>query len=245
MTLTQDITSIKQQYREWFGIARHELEQLMLQQRQSFHCSTCEASGQAPPADVTQPLHEDCGFRLWQEAVITLLAQDVGQKICATLAMIQSQRDIKGKCHMCGVCCKLASSEFDFDSLKAKAAQGDSFASQFTSIFIPYETVEEVQALFPELVTDMLEQTEGPVYFYHCPYLDEQNRCSIYNDPKRPDICAEYPQTPLTLMYKNCGYQPWKNEMMPSMLMAHATLELCTYFIDKIQQAQSTTLPSH
>jgi hypothetical protein len=38
-------------------------------------------------------------------------------------------------------------------------------------------------------------------------------------------------------MYKKCGYQPWKTEMLPTTLLAHASLELCQYYANKILDA--------
>ncbi|MCA9797987.1 MAG: YkgJ family cysteine cluster protein [Cyanobacteria bacterium HKST-UBA06] len=230
-------------------MARSQLETQFAQLREDFACPDCDKEAASvtspdipnhenPMPDITRPTHPGCGYRPWQEAVKAYLIQDVGFKINHQLAAIVDQRNVQGQCHMCGVCCKLASSEFSFETLKQKAQAGDEFARQFTSIFVPYESIDDVQAEFPDLVADMLSQTElKDVHFYHCPYLGQDNRCTIYNDPRRPKICDEYPQTPLTLMYKNCGYQPWRTAQLPAMLMAHATLELCTYYVDKIDSA--------
>ncbi len=229
----QDISSIKQRYRELFHVAHERLQDLFLTLQATHHCDTCLH----PPEKVEDPLHADCGYREWQKTVIVTLEKTIGQQILATLEKITASREELGGCHQCGVCCNLASSEFSYDQLLEKAEKGDTFAQQFTSIFLPYTSQEAALQKFPEIVQEILTQTEGDVHFYHCPYVTEDNRCSIYRDPMRPEICATYPDTPLVLMYKNCGYQPWKQAMLPTTLLAHATLELCQHYVHKIDDA--------
>ncbi len=233
MGLTHDISTIKQQYRELFELAHQRLLDLFAQLHANHHCTQCET----PATSILEILHTDCGYQAWQKEVIITLDQTIGKQILESLEKIEQAKNVKGSCHQCGVCCSLASSEFSYETLQEKAQNGDYFAQQFTSVFLPYDSPEAAQAKFPEMVTEILDQADGPVYFYHCPYLSSDNKCTIYNDPRRPQICADYPETPLILMYKNCGYQPWKTEMMPTTLLAHATLELCQYYSQKILDA--------
>jgi len=83
------------------------------------------------------------------------------------------------------------------------------------------------------------EETNGEekVFFYHCPYLGEDNRCTVYGTPKRPAICSSYPDTPLTFIAKNCAWKPWKDETHADTLAAHAMLALCEHFAGKLQIA--------
>lgn len=233
MGLSHDISTIKQNYRELFHLAHQRLLDLFGQMLADFHCNQC----QAPPASVESVLHDGCGYREWQKAVIIALEQTIGRQIKESLDRIQQQKEVKGACHMCGVCCSLASSQFDYAQLQEKAQQGDYFAQQFTSVFLPYGSHEAAQRKFPDLVAEIVEQTGGDVHFYYCPHLSAENKCNLYNDPRRPQICADYPETPLILMYKNCGYQPWKNDMLPTTLLAHASLELCQHYANKILDA--------
>lgn len=234
MSLTHDISIIKQEYRDLFDLAHKRLHELFEEMKGQFKCTQCNT----PPENVEDVLHMYCGYREWQANVIYALENTIGKQILDSLAKIDEVRNTKGACHMCGVCCELASSEFSYDELKAKAEGGDNFAQQFTSVFLPYESHEAARTKFPDTVTEILEQAIGDVHFYHCPYIDDESKkCTIYGDPKRPQICASYPETPLTLMYKNCGYQPWKDEMLPTTLLAHATLELCQHYANKILEA--------
>ncbi len=240
MGLTHDISTIKQQYRELFPLAHRKLLDLFSQLRLQYHCTECLTE----PTTIDEILHAGCGYRRWQEDAILTLEQTIGKQICDSLEHIKAQREEVGQCHQCGVCCNLASSEFDMATLKAKAEQGDYFARQFTSVFLPYESPEAARAKFPSLVSEILEQTDGEVYFYHCPHLTENNQCGLYGDPRRPQICDDYPETPLILMYKHCGYQPWKSELLPTTLLAHATLELCQFYANKILEAVKAPGPS-
>lgn len=230
MGLTHDINIIKQDYRKTFHLAHRELNDLFEDLKSDYLCPDCKT--EYVKVDVL--LHDGCKYIEWQKKVVIALDQVVGKKILETLNNVRQTKEIMGKCNSCGVCCSLASSEFSYDELLNKSENGDNFARQFTSIFIPYESPEHARIKFPDLVSEILEQSDGEVYFYYCPHLGKDNLCNIYNQPERPPICADYPETPIVLMYKNCGYQPWKTKMLSSTLYAHAMLELCQHYIHKI-----------
>ncbi len=233
MGLTHDIGAIKQQYRDLFELAHQRLLTVFTQLHSKYHCSQCNT----PPDAIDHVLHPGCEFRNWQKESIITMEQTIGKQILESLDKIQSLKEVHGSCHSCGVCCSLSSSQFSPDELGTKANEGDPFAQQFLSVFLPYDSHDHAKARHPELVEEIVEQADGPVYFYHCPHLTDDNKCSIYNDPRRPDICKTYPDTPLVLMYKKCGYQPWKAEMLPTTLLAQATLELCQYYSNRILEA--------
>lgn len=237
MGLTQDISIIKQQYRELFGIAHQRMQDVFSQVHAKYSCSACRTT----PEQVTEVLHAGCGFRAWQSEVVWTLENVVAKQIVESLDRIKAARETQGGCHMCGACCSLASSQFSPAELRAKAQAGDVFAEQFTRVFLPYASPEAARQRFPDTVTEILEQTQGDVHFYHCPYLSQDNKCTIYKDPRRPDICSTYPETPLILMYKGCGYQPWKEAQLPTTLLAHATLELCQHYAFKALDAVKAT----
>lgn len=239
MGISYHLHTIKQHYREIFQSAHQQLLELFERLRANYSCPRCDGSA----IQVDASLHEGCPFREWQKEVILNLEQVVGKRIVETLEEIQRARAIKGKCLMCGACCSLSSSEFDYETLLQKAQDGDSFAQQFTSVFQPYESHEAAYAKFPELVKQMLEQADGDVHFYHCPHLSNENRCTIYQDPRRPPICSDYPEMPLVLMHRGCGYQSWKEEALPDALLAHASLELCQYYVHRIYDALKNPLP--
>lgn len=132
-------------------------------------------------------------------------------------------------CIGCATCCKLACSEFSYDELKQKAKMGDNFASQFISIFIPYDDETIPKQIYPEYF-DLLAEKLGTekVYFYYCPKLTPENRCSDYQN--RPQICKDFPDNPLSLLPKSCGYCTWKDEVEPIALMLHALLEITDFY---------------
>lgn len=137
-------------------------------------------------------------------------------------------------CIGCATCCKLACSEFSPEELKQKASNGDNFATQFTNIFIPYETQEEARQIYPEYFELLAEKLNGEnVYFYHCPKLTSDNRCSDYEN--RPQICRDFPDNPLSLLPKACGFCNWKEEIEPTALMLHALLEIVDFYKQKIR----------
>ncbi len=215
------------------------LENRLNDLRSKFTCPVCELEGTVP--ELLEPLpHKDCGYSDWYQAGIRLLEQEVGKDILEQLEQINAYKKTFS-CHMCGVCCRFASSEFSYEELLEKSQQGDTFASQFTSVFLPYESMEAAHKKFPQMVNDVLaeveEQERSSVYFYHCPYVGEDNRCTIFGNPKRPEFCATYPDTPLTFIYNQCAWKPWKDETHDEALKAHATIELATYFLAKLHDS--------
>ncbi len=239
MSLKYELSHTKTRYRELFGEIRDDFENRLNALRQEFTCSHCQESGVMP--ELLAPLsHPNCGYAPWYRASIRILEQEVGKEVLTDLQKIGAYKKTFS-CHMCGVCCRFASSEFSYDELLKKAEQGDSFASQFTSIFLPYASTAEARRKFPEMVDDVLAEVEDAekdtVHFYHCPYVGEDNRCTIFGSPKRPDLCSSYPDTPLTFIYNKCAWTPWKEETHDVALKAHATIELCSHFLGKLTEA--------
>jgi len=139
---------------------------------------------------------------------------------------------VEFSCRGCATCCKLACSEFSPEELQQKAKNGDTFATQFTGLFIPYANEQEAREIYPEYF-ELLEKTLNgeKTYFYHCPKLTADNRCSDYEN--RPSICRDFPDNPLSLLPKACGYSKWKQEVEPTVLMLHAMLELVDFYKSK------------
>ena len=138
------------------------------------------------------------------------------------------------KCVGCATCCNLACSEFSPAELKQKAENGDNFAAQFLSVFVPYASKEDARKVYPEYIKMLEENKEDNVYFYHCPKLTEDKRCSDYEN--RPQICRDFPDNPLSILPKSCGYKQWKDEIEPLALMLHSMVEIIEYYKEKIPQ---------
>ena len=94
------------------------------------------------------------------------------------------------------------------------------------------EIYNKIFATLEEYITSVLplkiESKEDEVYFYHCPKLNDCNRCKDYE--KRPQICRDFPDNPLALLPKSCGYNAWKHEVEPVALMLHSMLEIVEYY---------------
>lgn len=136
-------------------------------------------------------------------------------------------------CLGCAACCKLACSEFSPYELVEKAKNNDSFAKQFINTFIPYENEEDAQRVYPEYFELLKNKIPGEkVYFYHCPKVTEDNRCSDYQN--RPQICKDFPDNPIGLLPKTCGFNKWKQEVEDNALKLHATFEIIDFYKNKL-----------
>lgn len=169
----------------------------------------------------------------WQKKALKLLNDDISHEVYRKLQEVLAYREMF-KCAGCATCCRLACSEFSYQELLEKAKNGDNFAAQFTSVFIPYNSIEEAEAIYPEYLQLLKEKVEGEVYFYHCPKLTEENRCSDYEN--RPQICRDFPDNPLAVLPDKCGYRAWKDEINPVALMLHSMVEIIDFYKQKLQE---------
>lgn len=171
------------------------------------------------------------GFN-WQQSVMKQLSVMKKENLTNGLSQIGSYR-LSSRCVGCGVCCKFAVSEFSYDDLKLKAEDGDKFAAQFISIFVPYENSDELEHIYPEYVK-LLKDNEGSgYYFYHCPKVTEDNRCPDYES--RPQICRDFPDNPIAFLPKTCGYKDWKLKSESVSLKLNAEAEIINFYISKIK----------
>ncbi len=122
----------------------------------------------------------------------------------------------KPKCCSTGDCCKGVSPSTPYHQLLKRAANGDEFARNFFNMMVPYKTHDEARAVVAGVVDktieackklDDFENNEDDVVFYHCQYLQADNKCGIHED--RPQFCRDYPDTPFVVMSPNCAYVPW------------------------------------
>lgn len=230
--LTADINNLKKKYREIFLKSSDEIQHQIEKIKPEKACENCNVSDCAKKTDIFENFPNTCAYKKWQKEVINLLDNDVSKHIYKDWMRILEYRKKFG-CTGCATCCKLACSEFSYNELKEKAANGDNFANQFTSIFIPYNSEAEARAIYPEYFELLAEKLDGEnVYFYHCPKLNENNRCFDYEN--RPQICRDFPDNPLSLLPVACGYAQWKDEVEPTALMLHSMLEIIDFYKSKI-----------
>ncbi len=143
-------------------------------------------------------------------------------------AKIQANRDECG-CVGCGMCCKFAVSQFSFEELCEKSKNGDNFASQFVSVFVPYKSEDEYKDLFPEYIE--LLKDSGKYYVYHCPKVTEDNRCPDYEN--RPQICKDFPDNPVAFLPLSCGFWEWKLKSESVWLKLVAETEIINHLLGK------------
>lgn len=121
------------------------------------------------------------------------------------------------QCKMCGMCCRMASPSLPVVKMLAKAAEGDSFARDFLTIFEPISN-EEARLLSSELYDNARLQAEKSpkfdnkeqVVFYKCRYLKGKNECLVYED--RPRLCRDYPDSPFLIMHPDCAFKEWSTK---------------------------------
>ena len=217
--LSTSVSDLRKKYREIFKISSDEI-------LKRINALKPEIDG-----DIFDVFEEKSKGKKWQTDVLEMLEKDISKEIYRKWKEILDYRK-EFSCNMCGTCCRLACSEFSYEELKLKAKNNDNFAKQFTGVFIPYNDKEQARKIYPEYIKLLEDNKEDEVYFYHCPKLNECSKCSDYEN--RPQICRDFPDNPLALLPKSCGYSKWKAEVEPIALMLHSMLEIVEYYRDKI-----------
>lgn len=218
--LHSSVENLRKEYREIFSKTVEEIQSRV-----------DKIKPQTVEGDIFDEFPKGSEGRKWQAAVLDMFENDISKEIYRKFQEVLAYRETF-KCSGCATCCNLACSEFSPEELKQKAENGDNFAKQFTSIFIPYESKEEARRVYPEYIQMLEDNKEDDVYFYHCPKLTEDNRCSDYEH--RPQICRDFPDNPLSILPDSCGYKKWKEEIEPVTLMLHSMLEIIQYYKENI-----------
>ncbi len=186
------------------------------------------------PLNICNVLHKNCGFIQWQKTALSKLENEIAKDIWERIQNISKYKQ-EFSCSCCATCCKLACSEFSYEKLKEKAQNGDKFAKQFTSIFLPYKNEKDAYKIYGEYI-DYLRETLGEnekVYFYYCP-KNKNNLCTDYEN--RPEICKEFPTNPLMILPKSCGYKAWQEETHTATLLLHALVEIVDFYMKKLKK---------
>ena len=118
--------------------------------------------------------------------------------------------------------------------LKQRALRGDKSAREFSSIYVLYESEEMAEAICPEYynkLKDYMDENER-LYFYYCSKLGADNLCSDYEN--RPDICKDFPYSPLTTLPDECGYNQWHETASKLSMSIKAREDLIAFYKEKI-----------
>jgi Fe-S-cluster containining protein len=234
----QLFSETKQQYQELFRELETALNARLTELRGDQYCPGCQANTVKELA--LAPAHHGCPENDWRKAAMKVVEEEIPYEVMGQLAAIKKYRNSVA-CHSCGQCCRLASSEHSYDELLNRAQSGDTFAKEFTSIFLPYGSREAAMKHEPEGVQATLAHvgeeasSEEKIFFYFCPYMQEDNLCGVYGTDKRPSICESYPETPLGYVSKNCSWKPWQEDTHLDSLLAHAMLNLCEDWSRKLR----------
>lgn len=169
----------------------------------------------------------------WQFKVLDILKSKFSVDVESELDVIKKQRNLSS-CVGCGVCCKLACSEFSPSELLEKSKNGDIYASQFIKTFVPYESEDEVMNIFPQYLSMLKSRNEQGYYFYHCPKVTLDNRCPDYEN--RPQICRDFPDNPLAFLPLSCGYMDWKVKVESAALKVDALAQIIYFYMEKLNK---------
>ena len=218
--LAEKITNMRRKYREIFLTTVDAIKQRVEELRP-----------ENLKGDIFDTYAKNSDGEKWQIAVLDMFENDISHEIYRKWNEILAFRQ-NFSCKGCATCCNLACSEFSPEQLKEKAKNGDKFAAQFTSIFIPYNSKEEAEKVYPEYIQLLGNNLEEDVYFYHCPRLNDCKRCSDYEN--RPQICRDFPDNPLSILPESCGYYEWRLQVEPVALMLHSMMEIIDYYKQKL-----------
>ena len=178
-----EVLNTKKLYREIFNNILDSMPELF--ERLKPTCQNCE---KISCCDINknspfQVFEENCKLKSWQENIVHALEVDLSKEILQKLKEIENDKALF-TCNRCTICCKFATSEFDYNTLKEKAKKGDNFAKQFISIFQPYKDFNEAKKAYPDYVEMLEENLEdiNKVYFYYCKKLNNDGLCSDYKN---------------------------------------------------------------
>lgn len=232
-SLNNQYDNLKNNYEQIFIEAAESIRREIAKFKPENPCESCSAAKdcQIKVYDIFTPYPANCKYREWQLQTLTFLAGDYQQTLKAMRKNIYDKHS-DYSCGRCGACCKLATSEYSYTQLKQRASKGDKYASDFISVFVPYENEDDARKVNPEfcqMLDDLLEDQR--VYFYYCPKVKD-NLCSDYEN--RPDVCKNFPYNPLKLLPKSCTYNGWKNEVAHQAMLLKAKCDIIDFYKEKL-----------
>jgi Fe-S-cluster containining protein len=235
--LQNEIIKTEKIYRELFTRAKESIDRQLDSLKRASLCNKCKEGCDIDFNKIVllQKFPDGCRYKFWQEAALDALENRISKDIFEKIQVINKRKDDFG-CGRCASCCKLASSEYSFEELKERAKNGDIFSAQFVSIFTPYESKEEPRKIYPDYI-DLLEKKfpdNMPIYFYYCPKLGADGLCTDYEN--RPDICRDFPTSPLVAFPVKCSFNKWKEEVEITSLTLHALVDIVGFYKEKLKE---------
>jgi len=186
--------------------------------------------------EIFDSFESDSLGKKWQLDCLSLIKDSIAPNVYKEIYKLkQARKNAKYKCKQCGSCCRLAVSEFSYEELKEKSSNGDNFATQFLSTFIPYNSLEDARLIYPQYIDFLINNSDERVYFYHCPKVSSDNLCPSYSE--RPQICKDFPDNQFNLLHPNCSFNNWKNDVLENSLKYFAQAEIIEYYLAKLNIA--------
>ena len=220
-------------YKEIFTEAARAIRQEIDKFKPEHDCKFCTIPCDIKKPDIFAVFPPNCPFGAWQIRALSYLTNEYRSKLrVSKKALMEKKKDYS--CLKCGVCCKLAVSAYNPMQLKQRAIRGDKYAKEFSSIYVPYDSEEMAEAICPEFyakLKDLMDENER-LYFYYCSKLGADDLCSDYEN--RPDICKDFPLTPLKILPDTCGFQPWHDLVERQAMSIKAREDLIQFYKDKI-----------
>lgn len=230
-----DLEKTKKIYRDIFEKAAEAIDTQLNLLKKSSLCNHCDENCSINYNEINlfQEFPRNCMYKFWQEAALDRLNNQVSRDIYEKIQTIEALRK-NYKCGRCSSCCCLASSEFTYDELKQKAKEGDKFAAEFISVFVPYKNNKDAEKIYPDYVKAIKEKFGIDCRFYYCPKLDENGLCSDYEN--RPSICRDFPNNPLVALPEKCSFKKWKDEVEVTALLLHSMIEIVGFYKEKLEK---------
>lgn len=219
--LSEKLETMRCSYRKFFLSAVSEIQSKIEELRPEGFSS-----------DIFDCYLENSEGKFWQDRVVNYFETELIPSLNRTVKNINLLRNQYG-CNGCGVCCRLACSEFSYEQIKLRADNGDNYAKQFVSTFVPYKTLEEVNTIYPQYLSLLNDNSDGDFYFYHCPKVTDENKCPDYEN--RPQICRDFPDNPIAFLPLSCGYNGWKSEVENQLLEVNAMMTIVEFYLSKIK----------
>ena len=151
-------------------------------------------------------------------------------------------------CKMCGKCCRAITTPYSYDELLKFANDGQEEAKVFIEVFKRYDSIEQAKKAVPEHVENIIKQLkknnpeldESTVTFFYCPYVTDDNKCSIHST--RPDCCRRAPRNGWSLFPPGCGYKGWQFQQREKVKASIRKLK--EYLMDLELLDDSTYIPT-
>lgn len=243
MNLEQEYINKKNLHTEIFKQTKIALDKELEKVNFSVNCkectkySSCNFIKENPfyYKDILVKIPENCLLSEWKKICLNKIETDISKDIIEKITEINLYKN-NFHCQKCGTCCTLACSEFSYEELKEKAKNGDKFATDFTSIFVPYKTKEEAYKIYPEYF-ELVEKKfkDEKIYFYYCPKYDKNTKlCSDYEN--RPNVCRIFPSEALCLLPKSCGYNEWKQSVEIDAIMLYTLINILDFYKEKLKK---------